>query len=91
MLSKDRTARAEALTTTYVQQVPDHCDRITWRGSYFHLPIATPQASATVPEEWRHALLALADRIEEADEQPIAVSRNGADILRALLAASAPE
>lgn len=22
---------------SYVQEVPDHCDRITWRGRYFHL------------------------------------------------------
>lgn len=30
---------------TYVQTVPDHCDRIVWRNRYYHLPIkndATP-------------------------------------------------
>jgi hypothetical protein len=26
----------------YVQEVPEHCDRITWRGSYYHLPLITP-------------------------------------------------
>jgi len=26
-------------TESYVQQVPDKCDRITWRGRYHHLPL----------------------------------------------------
>ena len=26
-------------TKEYVQQIPDHCDRIVWRGRYFHLPL----------------------------------------------------
>lgn len=30
------------VTTGYVQPVPDQCDRITWRGSYYHLPIEQP-------------------------------------------------
>ncbi len=25
---------------SFVQLVPDHCDRIVWRGSYHHLPLA---------------------------------------------------
>lgn len=29
----------ETLTDTYVQTVPDKCDRIVWRGHYYHLPI----------------------------------------------------
>lgn len=29
----------EPLTDTYVQAVPDKCDRIVWRGHYFHLPV----------------------------------------------------
>ena len=32
-------ASAEPLTETYVQTVPDKCDRIVWRGSYYHLPL----------------------------------------------------
>lgn len=28
----------EPLTDYYVQKVPDKCDRITWRGSYYALP-----------------------------------------------------
>lgn len=27
------------LTTGYVQRVPDHCDRITWRNRYYQLPL----------------------------------------------------
>lgn len=29
----------EPLTDYYVQKVPDKCDRITWRGSYYALPL----------------------------------------------------
>jgi len=28
----------------YVQPVPGHCDRITWRGSYYHLPLQHAEA-----------------------------------------------
>jgi hypothetical protein len=31
---------AEPVSETYVQPVPDHCDRITWRNRYYSLPIA---------------------------------------------------
>ena len=30
----------------FVQKVPDHCDRITWRDRYYHLPIAQPEQPA---------------------------------------------
>ena len=32
------TKDAEPLSTTFIQTVPDKCDRIVWRGDYFHLP-----------------------------------------------------
>ncbi|WP_313329449.1 hypothetical protein [Comamonas sp.] len=32
--------------STYVQPVPDHCDRIVWRGQYIHLPIAQAKVQA---------------------------------------------
>ncbi|PWB21363.1 hypothetical protein DCO45_02905 [Comamonas sp. JNW] len=32
--------------STYVQPVPDHCDRIVWRGQYIHLPIAQAEVQA---------------------------------------------
>lgn len=54
-IAADRAARAEPLTTTYVQPVPDHCDRITWRGRYFHLPIISP-AAAIVSEGWKEVM-----------------------------------
>ena len=40
----------EALTNTFVQTVPDRCDRILWRGQYIHLPL-TPLAPS-VPDGW---------------------------------------
>jgi hypothetical protein len=41
----------------YVQPVPDHCDRITWRNNYYHLPIKStpPQANALVAAAYRKA------------------------------------
>lgn len=30
----------QAAVGCFVQPIPAHCDRITWRGSYYHLPIA---------------------------------------------------
>lgn len=41
-------APQEPLTTSYVQVVPDKCDRIVWRNHYYHLPIEN---------EWREAVL----------------------------------
>ena len=35
-------ATGEPLTDTFVQTVPDKCDRILWRGRYLHLPIPNP-------------------------------------------------
>jgi hypothetical protein len=32
--------KAECLTDSYVQSVPDKCDRIVWRNAYYHLPLA---------------------------------------------------
>ena len=46
----DALSRYEALTDTYVQPVPDKCDRITWRGKYYHLDalkITTPGEKKT--------------------------------------------
>ena len=39
---------------TYVQGVPDHCDRIVWRGRYYHLPMCggpQPEQDAGIAEE----------------------------------------
>ena len=40
---------AVPLTDTFVQTVPDKCDRIVWRNSYYHLPIAAaPKAAPAI-------------------------------------------
>lgn len=33
---------------SFVQEVPDHCDRIIWKNRYFHLPLAAPLPDAAV-------------------------------------------
>lgn len=37
------------LTDTYVQPVPDKCDRITWRGQYYHLPVSSQSQPLVEP------------------------------------------
>jgi len=39
----------EPLTDSYVQRVPDKCDRIVWRNNYYHLPLAPTEATHTQP------------------------------------------
>ncbi|WP_348706420.1 hypothetical protein [Acidovorax soli] len=53
-----RAARAPAdsvtapATDSYVQPVPDKCDRIVWRGHYYHMPPTPPaQAADSVLED----------------------------------------
>ncbi len=47
---------AAPLTDTFVQTVPDKCDRIVWRNNYYHLPIAAaPKAApAELPDAVAH-------------------------------------
>lgn len=33
-----------AEVNNYIQSVPNHCDRIVWRGQYYHLPLPLSQA-----------------------------------------------
>jgi hypothetical protein len=43
----------DPMTDSFVQQVPDKCDRIVWRGRYFHLPLATPPSAPPAAQpEW---------------------------------------
>ncbi|MFA4499929.1 hypothetical protein P2B16_14925 [Xanthomonas perforans] len=44
---------AITLTDAFVQQVPDKCDRILWRGHYYHLPLknADPCGSQAVRDD----------------------------------------
>jgi hypothetical protein len=37
-------AQPEPLSSNFIQTVPDRCDRILWRGNYYHLPIKTSVA-----------------------------------------------
>jgi len=39
----------------YVKDVPDHCDRIVWKGRYYHLNNMTPDCSELV-EALEHIL-----------------------------------
>ena len=48
--SGERGKESEALTESYVQKVPDKCDRIIWRNRYYHLPTLIPSDSQTVNE-----------------------------------------
>jgi|GEM_PF-4531587 len=34
------------LTDTFIQPVPDHCDRVTWRGRYYHLRAGEVETAA---------------------------------------------
>ena len=51
---QEPVALTEAAFGCFVQPVPSHCDRITWRGNYYHLPIAAPQP---VSDDARDALV----------------------------------
>jgi hypothetical protein len=37
--------KSEPLTDSYVQTVPDKCDRIVWRKNYYHLPLTSTTAA----------------------------------------------
>jgi len=41
----------EPLTDSFVQLVPDKCDRIVWRGSYHHLPPAAQRQWVGLTDE----------------------------------------
>ena len=41
------------VTDTYIQKVPDKCDRITWRGNYYGLPIAAISTKPVQSSELR--------------------------------------
>lgn len=49
----------EPLTDSFVQLVPDKCDRIVWRGSYYHLPPAAQRQWVGLTLEDKEEFLAL--------------------------------
>ena len=78
----------EPMTMSYVQNVPDQCDRITWRGAYYHLKegaeAARQPAPAVNPEVLKEqASVALIQRRKIQDLQKTVID------LRAALAATA--
>ena len=62
-----QVAQGDALTDTYVQQVPDKCDRIVWRGRYYHLPIDAAEHSYTEPSPMAKVAAALRQKAEQED------------------------
>lgn len=60
-------AQGDALTDTYVQKVPDKCDRIVWRGRYYHLPIDAAEHSYTEPSPMAKVAAALRQKAEQED------------------------
>ena len=51
----------EPLTASFVQPVPDKCDRIAWRNRYYDLPIKP----ASVPDIVQKMMARLADLLDE--------------------------
>jgi len=51
LLSASKPAAPEVDSANFVQRVPDHCDRIVWRGAYYGLPPAAP-AQPGEPVAW---------------------------------------
>lgn len=50
-----------------MQQVPDKCDRIVWRGRYYHLPIDAAEHSYTEPSPMAKVAAALRQKAEQED------------------------
>lgn len=50
-----RPVAAEPMADTYVQKVPDKCDRILWKGRYYSLPLkaSPPQPANAEATEWQ--------------------------------------
>ena len=70
------SALTEAAPGCFVQPVPSHCDRITWRGNYYQLPDGLTKASAaqSAPAGEREAFRA-AHRELDLSEKPDAWGR----------------
>jgi len=59
---------AVPLTDTFVQTVPDKCDRIVWRNSYYHLPIAAAPKAAPAINPRTQYLTVVYRGVEAGDE-----------------------
>ena len=76
----DRRERGEPVTDTFVQIVPDKCDRIVWRNNYYHLPIKQPA------EPGNHIEDAL-EMVDPASAQPVVSQSTEREALAAALKA----
>lgn len=61
----------EVLTDTYVQTVPDKCDRIVWRGHYYHLPIKQAGEVQGDAAELLAEMRDVEDYFKDVDPNPI--------------------
>lgn len=58
-------------SNNFIQLVPEHCDRILWKGSYYHLPIQPDEpvkvpSDAQLKEFWRQLTEAGGDEVDFA-------------------------
>jgi len=101
-IAAEESQSVEPLTSTYVQPVPDKCDRITWRGRYYHLPeLKETQSVAEDPKQKpkqplpgeREALLSDHQELNMGNYSEIEVEElnNWANKAHAMLAADAQE
>ena len=81
------SAGSKPLTDSYVQIVPDKCDRIVWRNRYYHLPLTTPQptqaqagAPRVSPEQWQ--------ALFDAQKRLVELANSRADIAESMLKAA---
>ena len=61
MLQSLPMASDEPVTDTFIQSVPDKCDRIVWRGNYYHLPL-----KATSPQPLQPITAEMVNEFENA-------------------------
>ena len=55
----------EPLTDSFAQTVPDKCDRVVWRGHYYHLKEGTEKPAPSVPDDFYNAVANLSVELEE--------------------------
>jgi len=65
-LAAQQAEPQEHLTDSYVQQVPDKCDRIVWRNRYYSLPPAP--AAQVAKERERCAKVCEAEDVASTDD-----------------------
>lgn len=72
-------AESEPLTDTFVQTVPDKCDRILWHGRYLHLPI--PSLISNAPSLIEKAIQQAEAKTEETVDFPAGAIVNGRTLI----------